>query len=274
MKTEARAITGVAPANPDAPTLSSISSRRSPLPFILGVALAAVVAFAAAWFIFRPQPALPQADVPRLSPPGGQFSSRQTVTITDTTPKAVIHYTLDGTLPTQTSLIYVDPLDSLPNGTTLRAMALAPGHRQSSSVIGLYLWSTPASPDETKKTTPSEPTHAQPSVPDVYAQGKAAFDHKQYAQARSLFDQSCSSGNTDSCNYLGYLLSQGLGGPAELDRARGIFTKACDGGNVTSCVSLGSLFQNAGDALSARKYFKVACDKGNSQACSLMRDVQ
>jgi hypothetical protein len=244
--------------------------------------LAAVVVFVGAWFILRPPTQLPQAEVPKLSPAGGQYSSRQTVSITDATPNAVIHYTVDGTPPTQTSPIYVDPLDSLPNGTTLRAMALAPGHRQSSSVIGLYLWSGATADEETKKTAEDETTktthperpNSQPTTPTVYAQGKFAFDHKQYAEARALFEQSCANGNLGGCNYLGYLLSQGLGGTAEVDRARGVFSKACQGGIVNSCISLGSVYQNAGDSMNARKYFKLACDKGNSQACGLMSNVQ
>lgn len=248
-------------------------TRRNPLPFMAVVALAAVAAFAAAWFVFRPQPLLPQAEVPRLSPAGGQFSSPQTITITDATPNAVIHYSLDGTPPTQASPIYAGPLDALPNGTTLRVMALAPGHRQSPSVIGLYLWSKPAAEEQTTNKSQSEPSHPPPPPPDVYAQGKSAFDHKQYAQARGFFGQACSRGNMIGCNYLGYLLSQGLGGAVDVDQARGIFTKACDGGNISSCTSLGSLFQNAGDAANARKYFKMGCDKGNSQACDLMRAV-
>ena len=271
--TAPRVSAAVIPTSADAPVPTSPSSRRSPLPLRVGIALAAVVAFAAAWFVFRPQPALPPAEVPGLSPAGGQFTTPQTVTITDGTPNAVIHYTLDGTPPTPSSPIYVAPF-APPNGTTLSAMALAPGHRQSPSVTGMYLWNIPAAPEQPKKESQTEPSRPQPPSPDVYSEGKSAFDHKQYAQAKSFFEQSCRNGNMDGCNYLGYLLSQGLGGPAEIDRARSIFTRACDGGNVSSCVSLGSLFQNAGDAPSARKYFKAACDKGNSQACSLLHDVQ
>jgi len=271
IKTPAESVAPVVPTGSGAPPQASPSSRRNLVPFIAGAVLAAVIVFAAAWFVFRRESAIqPAAEVPRLSPPGGQYDSPQTVTITDATPNAVIHYTLDGTPPTHESPIYTDPLDSLQNGATLRAMAIAPGHRQSRSVTGLYLWIKPPAPAPVpeSKQPPKSP------APDVFAQGKSAFDHKQYVQARSFFEQSCGDGNMDGCNYFGYLLSQGLGGPAEIDKARSIFTKACDGGIVNSCISLGSLFQNSGDAANARKYFQIACDKGNSQACGLARNVQ
>jgi TPR repeat protein len=76
------------------------------------------------------------------------------------------------------------------------------------------------------------------------------------------------------CNYLGYLLSQGLGGATDTITAQVIFTKACDGGNVSSCASLGSLFENAGDMANARKYFQIACDRHSAQGCELLRNVR
>lgn len=258
-----------APAGqPNAGTVTTVqvSHKHSLLLIAGGVVLAGVVAFLAAWLVFRSQPAnLPAADIPKLSPPGGRYASRQTVSITDATPNAIIHYTLDGSPPTLASEIYVAPLDSLPNGATLRAVAMAPGHKQSPSIIGFYTW-----PDQAADTGQAQ----APPTEDVFAEGKSAYAQKQYAQARVSFKQSCDGGNLEGCNYLGYLLSKGLGGATDVPGAREIFSKACEGRNVDSCLSLGSLFQNDGDLENAKKYFQTACNEGSKQACSLMHNVQ
>ena len=245
-------------------TTVQVSHKHSLLLIAGGIVLAAIVAFLAAWLVVRSQPAnLPPAETPKLSPPGGRYGSRQTVTITDTTPNAIIHYTLDGSPPTLTSEIYVAPLDSLPNGVTLRAMAIAPGHKQSSSMIGFYTW-----PDQPGGNDVKPPTE------DFFAEGKSAYGQKQYTQARGSFKRSCDGGNLDGCNYLGYMLSKGLGGATDVPGARDVFAKACDGKIVDSCLSLGSLYENDGDHANAKKYFQIACGAGSKQACSLMNGVQ
>lgn len=285
------ATTGAGQTNAVSITTMQLSHKHSLLLIAGGVVLAGVVAFLVAWQVFRQPPALPAAEIPKLFPPGGRYNAPQTIIITDATPNATIHYTMDGTPPNSTSPVYTQPLDSLPNGATLRAVATADGHKQSPSIIGFYTWpdagssgtptqtqtqgqpSTQAQTQTADHTQTQPPAHA-PATPDVFAQGKSAYDHKEFVQARSFFSQACDKGNLDGCNYLGYLLSQGLGGAPDVTSARGIFTKACDGGNVSSCVSLGSLFQNAGDATNARKYFQMACSRGSAQACTLAREAQ
>jgi len=254
------------------PTLAeALAPHKNKLLLIVGGGvLACVAGFFAVWLVFHSQPTtLPAAETPKLTPPGGHYNSPQAVTITDATPNAVIHYTVDGTPPNQASPIYAQPLDSLTNGAVLRASATAPGHKQSSSIIGVYTW-----PDSAGETGQNESARSQRQTPDVYEQAKRAYDHKEYEPARVLFKQSCDGGNTAGCNYLGYLLSQGLGGATDTITAQGIFTKACDGGNVSSCASLGSLFQNAGDIANARKYFQIACDRHFAQGCELLRNVR
>ena len=51
-------------------------------------------------------------------------------TVSDTTPGAVLHYTTDGTMPTQNSAVYTSPIQ-IPKDATLRAIALAPGYPPS-----------------------------------------------------------------------------------------------------------------------------------------------
>ena len=57
-------------------------------------------------------------------------SCHHTATISDSTPGAILYYTTDGTTPTQNSAVYTGPI-LVPKGTTLRAIALAPGYPSS-----------------------------------------------------------------------------------------------------------------------------------------------
>jgi len=184
------------------------------------------------------------------------------VAISDATPNAVIHYTVDGNLPTKGSPVYTQPVTSLPSGAVVRAMATAEGHMPSSDVTGVYVWSGTARP------------MANLPGSNAYNQGKSSYDHKQYDQARAFFAQSCDGGEMRACNYLGYLYAQGLGGAKSEQKAREVYQKACDQGTLSSCASLGVLYQDSGNSDEARKYFQKACSGGLAEGCNLLRGVQ
>jgi TPR repeat protein len=190
------------------------------------------------------------------------------VTITDATPNAIIHFTKDGSPPTEASPVYLLPVESLPSGAVVRAMATAEGHSPSADVTGVYIWST------APRTTANPATTSSPAGNAAYDQGKTAYDHKQYAQARTLFAKACDSNEMKACNYLGVLYAQGLGGSTDTGKAHELFQKACDQGTLSSCASLGSLYQDAGNGTEARKYFQKACDGGLIEACDLLRGTQ
>ena len=199
---------------------------------------------------------------PALAPKGGQYPQAQTVTISDATPGAAIHYTIDGSSPTEESPVYSLPLSGLPSGTVVRAIAIAAGSKPSPDITGVYIWSGGAN------------SRVGSQGGSLYDQAKSSYDRKQYAQARTLFAQSCDSGELRACNYLGYLYAQGLGGPSSTQKARDVYQKACDGGNLSSCASLGSLYQDGENTAEARKYFKQACDGGLAEGCTLLKGVQ
>ncbi len=67
---------------------------------------------------------------PTFSPAGGSFTSTQQVTISDTTPGAVIYYTTNGTTPTTSSAVYSSAI-TVSASSTLEALAVAPGYTQS-----------------------------------------------------------------------------------------------------------------------------------------------
>jgi serine protease len=83
-------------------------------------------------------PQIPTAATPSFDPPaGGSFPGPVSVTISDVTPGATIHYTTDGSAPTTSSAMYTGPV-RLSTSTTLKAIAAAPGYAQSAAATGKY----------------------------------------------------------------------------------------------------------------------------------------
>ncbi len=80
------------------------------------------------WIHSMPGP--PVLDPPIMSPPGGGFDKTVTVTLRETEPGAVIHYTLDGSEPTTSDPVYAAPL-SLTEPEVVRARAYKQGFTRS-----------------------------------------------------------------------------------------------------------------------------------------------
>jgi hypothetical protein len=114
------------------------------------VLAALIVAGLGIWLTVRPLPTTPATDVPVLIPSGGTYPVSLPVTIFDSTPNAVIHYSVDGKAPTTDSPIYAAPL-TLASGAVVRAMATAPGHLPSADITAKYIWSGVTWPAETQK---------------------------------------------------------------------------------------------------------------------------
>lgn len=79
--------------------------------------------------------------VPTFTPAPAYYTSTQQVTIKDTTPGAVIYYTLDGSTPTTTSAVFKGAI-SVANSMTIKAMAVAKGWSASAVATGAYTIST------------------------------------------------------------------------------------------------------------------------------------
>ena len=78
-----------------------------------------------------------------LSPAPGNFTTTQAVTLTDSTPGALIYYTTNGTTPTTNSAIYSTPLQ-VSATTTINAIAAAPGYSTSALASGTYTIGSPS----------------------------------------------------------------------------------------------------------------------------------
>jgi len=77
------------------------------------------------------------AATPAISPPPGIYGGTLYVTLTDSTPDAVIHFTIDGTAPNESSPVYTEHI-LIPSTTKIRAMATAPGYSSSKEFAGNY----------------------------------------------------------------------------------------------------------------------------------------
>jgi hypothetical protein len=80
---------------------------------------------------------------PTFSPPGGTYSSAQTVTISSATAGATIRYTVDGSTPTASSPLYSGPI-SVPTSRTVNAIATKPGSANSAVSSASYTIGTQA----------------------------------------------------------------------------------------------------------------------------------
>jgi len=80
---------------------------------------------------------LPAAATPSFSPPAGTYASAQTVTISDATAGATIHYTSNGSTPTPGSAIYSGPI-TVGSSETLQAIAIGDGYSASAIASAIY----------------------------------------------------------------------------------------------------------------------------------------
>jgi uncharacterized repeat protein (TIGR03806 family) len=87
------------------------------------------------WIESLPGP--PVLPPPEISPRGGDFKTPVTV-ILRSEPGATIRYTVDGTVPTQSDLLYEKPIQ-LANPTILRAKAFKPGFTKSITAKEIFL---------------------------------------------------------------------------------------------------------------------------------------
>jgi hypothetical protein len=79
---------------------------------------------------------------PVFTPPGGTYSSAQSVTITSATRDAAIYYTIDGSNPTTASTLYTGPI-AVDATETLKAIAISPGYAESAIATAVYTFTTP-----------------------------------------------------------------------------------------------------------------------------------
>ena len=106
----------------------------------------------------------PVLSIPTASPynpvPFGQYIGPVTVTITDSTPNAIIHYTLDGSNPTASSPTYSVPVTISSGLVALKANAIISGYLPSAVTEAIY------------SIVPQTPTPVISPGPGTYAAGQ------------------------------------------------------------------------------------------------------
>jgi formylglycine-generating enzyme required for sulfatase activity len=85
----------------------------------------------------KPDNVLTQAPIPVFNLDSGEYSSLQTVNITCSLLGAEIHYTLDGSMPTDSSQIFTVPL-SISSSTIIKARAYKEGYLASETATANY----------------------------------------------------------------------------------------------------------------------------------------
>lgn len=108
----------------------TVPGSQARVPIMLGVSAHPNLAAA-------PDASAPQTAAPQFSVAPGAYSGPQTVTITSSTPNAVIYYTTNGYTPSTGSPVYSGPVPISRSGT-LAAIAVAPGYSASPMTFGPY----------------------------------------------------------------------------------------------------------------------------------------
>jgi hypothetical protein len=97
---------------------------------------------------------LPATAIPAFSPAAGTYSVAQSVTISDTTPGAVIYYTTDGTTPSTNSSVFSNPI-VVSQSETLEAIATATGYSRSAVATAVYTFGVPTTTTLTAYPNPA-----------------------------------------------------------------------------------------------------------------------
>jgi chitobiase/beta-hexosaminidase-like protein len=112
-----------------------------------------------------------RAAAPTFSPPGGVYTSAQTVIISSVTAGAIIHSTQDGSTPTAASPIRATPIP-VSATTTLKAIATAAGFTDSDVATAIYTFGVPTQvPTQVAGGTISTDTTWTPAGSPYYVNG-------------------------------------------------------------------------------------------------------
>lgn len=106
---------------------------------------------------------------------------------------------------------------------------------------------------------------------ELYAQARQFETSGDEVSARSLFKQSCDTGQMQACQAYAIYLNLGKGGVKDRSTAFIYTEKACNGGDIDGCVEMASFMAEGAivpkDFAMASRYFEQGCLEGVSLAC-------
>jgi len=116
------------------------------------------------------------------------------------------------------------------------------------------------------------------SVAKTEQKAVALYNLRRYSEAKPLFDQACTGGNADACDYIGRMYAGGLGVAHDGYLAVMLYSKACDAGSGQGCSDLGDLYyQGNGVPKNMKKAFELlgkGCSMGNNSACAKLKQLR
>ena len=130
----------------------------------------------------------------------------------------------------------------------------------------------PSNPNGESRLQPSIKTPTMPTDPvSIAAKAIALYNEKDYAAAGALLTKACSSGQADSCDYLGLMYQHKLGVSQDYGRAEAFYDKGCQAGSMAACSHLGNLYLNHlgvnQDYERALALYTRACNGDYADAC-------
>ncbi|HEV2335930.1 MAG TPA: TIR domain-containing protein [Stellaceae bacterium] len=121
-------------------------------------------------------------------------------------------------------------------------------------------------------TPPATLSVAEISAAEVFANGNAAFERKDYTEAMRWFRKAADQGNVGAQSIIGLFYERGLGVNQDYSQALSWYRKAADRGYADAQVNIGMLYERGlgvpEDAAEAMRWFRKAADQGYAMAQS------
>lgn len=119
---------------------------------------------------------------------------------------------------------------------------------------------------------PAQANKPSKDAEKAWSEGAKTYKAGDMVTTRGHFGRACDGGHARACFNLGVMLSDGIGGAADLPAACQRLSRACDLGWAAGCYNFGNMAMEARgggrDDTQARMAHERACREGIAQACN------
>ena len=196
---------------------------------------------------------------------------------------ATLYYLITGKTPPQAAILITDPLEPPQNisssirAAITQAMSISPKQRPHSceEFMSLLGNATPkAEPkqrvSDDERTIIEGHTKDYHNTRELYNQGIAYYNQKNYTEAVKFFRQAAEQGHASAQNKLGYCYRKGYGVPKDDSKAVEWYRKAAEQGNAYAQYNLGFCYYNGNgvtkDYTKAVEWYRKAAEQGHASA--------